>query len=112
MSGAGGRVRVTSPQTRVALARRHRPAQHLLPLPSPESGADTEAARALFRRQRRLAARTLGLLGGLLLGLSGLLWLLPAPLSWVVLMVGSYPLLLLIAVCHVRAAERNEDRAP
>jgi hypothetical protein len=113
-------VRVTSPQTRIALSRRHRPAQHLLPLPVPGSD-DAQAlalARARFVRQRRLAARTLCLLGLLLFGLSGLLGGLPLlgrltvagfPVSWLLLMAASYPLLLVIAVFHVRAAERIED---
>ncbi|GAA1915622.1 hypothetical protein GCM10009716_26190 [Streptomyces sodiiphilus] len=114
------RVRVTSPQTRIALSRRHRPAQHLLPLPDPQSGDEhaTAAARTLFARQRRLALRTLALLGMLLFGLSGLLGLWPEldglsvagiPVPWLLLAASSYPLLLLIAVLHVRAAERLED---
>lgn len=118
MSGTR-RVRVTSPQTRIALSRRHRPAQHLLPLPVPGSddAVATDAARALFARQRRLALRTLVLLGTLLFGLSGLLAALPVldrvaiggfPASWLLLMSASYPLLLLIAVVHVRGAERVE----
>lgn len=113
------RVRITSPQTRIALARRHRPAQHLLPptIPGPGDRDSTEAVRALFARQRRQAARTLGLLGAVLFGLSGLLAAAPVlsrvtvldvPLSWLLLMGGSYPVLLLIAVRHVRRAERLE----
>ncbi|MFR9723668.1 hypothetical protein ACL02R_09915 [Streptomyces sp. MS19] len=122
MSGGPRRVRVTSPQTRIALSRRHRPAQHLVPPPGPgaDDEQDTQAARALFLRQRRLALRALGLLGALLLGLSGLLAALPAldrvtvlgfPASWLLLMAAGYPLLLVIAVTHVRAAERAERGA-
>ncbi|MDT0308587.1 hypothetical protein RM780_16710 [Streptomyces sp. DSM 44917] len=124
MSEQGGgaarrRVRVTSPQTRIALARGHRPAQHLLPLPLPGS-ADEEAlerSRRIFAAQRRLAARTLAALGLLLFGLSGLLGGVPAlgrvtvagvPLSWLLLLAGAYPLLLALAALHVRAAERRE----
>ncbi|RMI45855.1 hypothetical protein [Streptomyces triticirhizae] len=118
MSGTR-RVRITSPQTRIALARRHRPAQHLLPptIPGADDRDSTEAVRALFARQRRQAARTLALLGAVLFGLSGLLAAAPAlshvtllgvPLSWLLLMGGSYPVLLLIAVRHVRRAERLE----
>lgn len=110
------RVRVTSPQTRIALARKHRPAQHLLPLPLPGSDdeADLTAARAVFARQRRLALRTMGLLGLLVFGLSGLLSVLPVlgritllgiPYSWLLLMAASYPLLLVIALWHVWRAE-------
>ncbi|SOD61887.1 putative solute:sodium symporter small subunit [Streptomyces zhaozhouensis] len=113
------RVRITSPQTRIALARRHRPAQHLLPptIQGPDDRDTTEAVRALFADQRRQAARTLALLGAVLFGLSGLLAAAPAlsrvtlvgvPLSWLLLMGGSYPVLLAIAVRHVRRAERLE----
>ncbi|WP_207957404.1 hypothetical protein [Streptomyces sp. YIM 98790] len=114
------RVRITSPQTRIALSRRHRPAQHLLPLPHGDDAdrrADAEA-RKVFVRQRRLAVRTLALLITLLFGLSGVLALSPAldqvslygmPVSWLMLMTGSYPVLLLIGLLHVRAAERIED---
>lgn len=113
------RVRITSPQTRIALSRRNRPAQHLLPphLPRPGAGGDDDAARAFFARQRRLALRTLAVLGALLFGLSGLLGALPVldgitiagvPASWLLLMTASYPLLLVIAILHVRRAERNE----
>ncbi|WP_049567335.1 hypothetical protein [Streptomyces sp. SBT349] len=113
------RVRVTSPQTRIALSRGHRPAHHLLPQPVPGSAGAGELAeaRAVFARQRRLALRTLAILGLLLFGLSGLLGALPSlgrvtvvgvPASWLLLMAASYPLLLVIAVLHVRAAERIE----
>ncbi|WP_194117716.1 hypothetical protein [Streptomyces hoynatensis] len=121
------RVRVTSPQTRIALARGHRSLRGLRepqdrPGPGQEAEelAATEAARALFVRQRRLAARTLALLGLLLTGLSGLLGALPAlgrltlggvPASWLLLMAASYPLLLLIALLHVRRAEELERDA-
>ncbi|MDB1087473.1 hypothetical protein PJ985_07830 [Streptomyces sp. ACA25] len=117
---SGRRVRVTSPQTRIALSRRHRPAQHLLPLPEPGEDTDTVAGRAVFARQRRLALHTLGQLGLLLFGLSGLLAAAPAlgritlggvPVSWMLLMAASYPMLLVIAVLHVRRAERIEDGA-
>jgi putative solute:sodium symporter small subunit len=115
------RVRVTSPQTRIALSRRHRPAHHLRPQPLPGTGEaderETARARELFARQRRQTARTLGLLALLLFGLSGLLAALPVlgrvtvagfPASWLLLMTGSYPVLLVIGVVHVRAAERIE----
>lgn len=111
------RVKVTSPQTRLALTRRHRPHPHPLPLPPLPN---EEAARALLVRQRRLALRTLALLGLVLFGVSGLIAALPAldrhtvagwPVSWLLLAVATYPLLLLLALTHVRAAERAEDRA-
>ncbi|WP_129841004.1 hypothetical protein [Streptomyces sp. RFCAC02] len=120
------RVRVTSPQTRIALARRRRPAHAPPPAVAPGPGpgdtdpAGTEAARTLFARQRRIALRTMAALGALLFGLSGLLAALPAldritvlgfPASWLLLMAAGYPALLVIAVLHVRATEHAEDGA-
>lgn len=123
------RVRVTSPQTRIALSRRYHPAQHLLPPPAHDTfgaeahdtfGAEAQAraaaARVRFARQRRLAVRTLCALGGVLFGLSGLVAALPVldqvrvaekPVSWLLMGV-SYPLLFVVAAGHVRAAERIE----
>ncbi|WP_306369474.1 hypothetical protein [Nocardiopsis sp. CC223A] len=111
------REKLTSPQTRIALARGNRPAQHLLPIPEP---VDTEAARRLFHRQRRTAARTVGLLSLLLFGMSGAFALWPqltqarlagVPLSWALLVAAVYPLLFLLALWHVRSAERAEEQA-
>ncbi|NKY96473.1 hypothetical protein [Nocardiopsis alborubida] len=111
------REKLTSPQTRIALARGNRPAQHLLPIPEP---VDTEAARALFRAQRRTAVRTVAVLSALLFGMSGAFALFPAlgeirpggvPLSWLLLTVAIYPMLFGLALWHVRSAERIEDRA-
>ncbi|GAA1099390.1 hypothetical protein NE857_30255 [Nocardiopsis exhalans] len=111
------REKLTSPQTRIALARGNRPAHHLLPVPEP---VDTEAARRLFQSQRRTAVRTVVLLAVLLFGLSGSFALFPAlgeirlaevPVSWLLLTVGIYPVLFGLALWHVRAAERLEDEA-
>ncbi|WP_150255959.1 hypothetical protein [Nocardiopsis deserti] len=111
------REKLTSPQTRIALARGNRPAQHLLPIPEP---VDTEAARALFRAQRRTAVRTVAVLSALLFGMSGAFALFPGlgeirpggvPLSWLLLTVAIYPMLFGLALWHVRSAERIEDRA-
>ncbi|WP_017573598.1 hypothetical protein [Nocardiopsis halotolerans] len=111
------REKLTSPQTRIALARGNRPAQHLLPIPGP---VDTEAARGVFRSQRRIALRTVALLSVLLFGMSGAFALFPVlgdvrpggvPLSWLLLTVAVYPLLFGLALWHVRSAERVEDRA-
>ncbi|MCY9785962.1 hypothetical protein KIK06_18900 [Nocardiopsis sp. EMB25] len=110
------REKLTSPQTRVALARGNRPVQHLLPLPEP---VDTERARRLFGAQRRIAARTVALLSVLLFGMSGVFALFPAlgrvrwaelPVSWLLLTVVVYPLLFGLALWHVRSAERAEER--
>lgn len=111
------REKLTSPQTRIALARGNRPAQHLLPIPGP---VDTEAARRLFHRQRRTAVRTVLLLSVLLFGVSGAVALFPelgqirpaqVPVSWLLLTVGIYPLLFGLALWHLRSAERVEERA-
>ncbi|MEU0237249.1 hypothetical protein ABZ234_06110 [Nocardiopsis sp. NPDC006198] len=111
------REKLTSPQTRIALARGNRPAQHLLPIPGP---VDTEAARKLFHAQRRTAVRTVALLTVLLFGVSGAFAAFPVlghvrlgdvPLSWLLLAAGIYPLLFGLALWHVRSAERVERRA-
>lgn len=111
------REKLTSPQTRVALARGNRPAQHLLPIPGP---VDTEEARRLFRAQRWRAIRTIVLLSLLLFGTSGAFVAFPqlgevrvaeVPLSWLLLTAALYPLLFGLALWHMRSAERVEDRA-
>lgn len=108
------REKLTSPQTRIALARGNRPVQHLQPVPEP---VDTEAARALFQAQRRTAVRTVVVLSVLLFGLSGSFALFPVlgeirlaqvPLSWLLLTVAVYPLLFGLALWHVRSTERLE----
>lgn len=110
------RVKVTSPQTRVALARRSRGERRVLPLPGP---ADPARARQVFEAQRRLAIRTVASLGLVLFGTSGVIALAPAldqvvvagaPVSWLVLTAATYPVLLVLAVLHVRAAERIDTR--
>ncbi|MGP4113240.1 hypothetical protein ACTWP5_20285 [Streptomyces sp. 4N509B] len=120
MTASPRRVRITSPQTRIALSRRNQPAPHLLPhvLDGTGIAAETDPAdHALYLRQRRLAVRTLCVLGAVVFGLSGLLGALPVldrvsvlgiPASWLLLMTASYPLLLLIALLHVRRAEQHE----
>lgn len=115
--GGARRVKVTSPQTRIALARGHRRHPQLLPLPAP---ADAEAARAVFAAQRRTALRTVALLGTVLFGTSGTIAALPVldrvswwgvPVSWLLPAVATYPVLLALAFDHVRRTERVEDRA-
>ncbi|MEE1930481.1 hypothetical protein V1J52_20215 [Streptomyces sp. TRM 70351] len=114
MTGAR-RVKVTSPQTRIALARGRRSDRRSLPLPGP---ADPELARRVFAAQRRTALRTTVLLAAVLFGTSGTIAALPVldrlrvggvPVSWLLLAAATYPLLLLIAAAHVRTAERTEE---
>lgn len=111
------REKLTSPQTRVALARGNRPAQHLLPIPGP---VDTDAARRLFRAQRWRAVRTIVLLSLLLFGVSGAFAAFPqlgevrvaqVPLSWLILTAALHPLLFGLALWHMRSSERVEDHA-
>ena len=106
------RVKVTSPQTRVALARRSRVVRGALPLPGP---ADPARARQVFVAQRRLAVRTVALLGLVLFGTSGVIAVAPAldrvfmvgvPVSWLLWTPATSPVRLVLAVGHVRAAER------
>lgn len=110
------RVKVTSPQTRVALARSSRGERRVLPLPGP---SDPARARQVFEAQRRLAIRTVASLGLVLFGTSGVIALAPAldrvivagaPVSWLMLAAATYPVLLVLAVLHVRAAERIDTR--
>lgn len=107
------RVRVTSPQTRLALRRRTdamRPINRRAGLPPIASTPiDMDAAERALRRQRRLALRTV-----LALGLALAVLLLAADLAggrlgWAVLFLAPYPVLLAIAAVHVRRAERIES---
>lgn len=110
---ASQRVRVVSPQTRLALARRARGFGRVVLA----ADFDAVAARRIHRRQRRLALLSMGALALLVLGLPLLLAALPAlgrvrladvPVSWLLLGAAPYPLLLLLARTHLRAAERAE----
>jgi hypothetical protein len=106
------RVRVTSPQTRLALRRRSDATRRLSRLSGrPPVGRDAidlgDAERALHR-QRRLAIRTAA---ALLIALAALLTaavLTPGRLGWAVLFFAPYPILLVLAAVHVRRAERIE----
>ncbi|MGW0999505.1 hypothetical protein [Streptomyces sp. NPDC002520] len=107
------RVAVVSPQTRLALARRSASGRHLVLPPD----FDATAARRAYLRQRRLAAVTVLVLAALLLALPLLIATVPqlgtvrwagVPLSWLLVGVLAYPLLLLAAVALLRRAERAE----
>ncbi|MGW7381485.1 hypothetical protein [Streptomyces sp. NPDC054794] len=107
------RVAVVSPQTRLALARRSASGRHLV-LPT---DFDAAAARRAYLRQRRLAGVTMLVLAALLLALPLLIATVPRlgtirwagiPLSWLMVGVLAYPLLLLAALALLRRAERAE----
>jgi hypothetical protein len=109
-----GRVSVTSPQTRLALAGRRSGAPAAPPHLAP---AEAERARRIHRRQLRGALVVLALLGALLLGLPLLLSALPeldgvrlggVPVSWLAVAVLPYPLLVGLARWQLRRAERTE----
>jgi hypothetical protein len=109
------RVAVTSPQTRLAHARRRsrgRWRQTRLP------AGDTQRATALYTAQRRRGIPALVLMFALLLGLPGIfaafpgldtLRLLGIPVSWLMLAVLPYPAMALLARWQLRRAERIED---
>ncbi|HEX4249583.1 MAG TPA: hypothetical protein VH008_17090 [Pseudonocardia sp.] len=105
---------MTSPQTRLAMAR-HRPgARRQLPHLAP---ADLERARRIHRAQLRAALAAVGLLALLIVGLPVLLAAFPGldgvrvgglPVSWLALGVLPYPALVLLARWQLRRAERLE----
>lgn len=109
------RVAVTSPQTRLAHARRRSRGRWRQPrLPA----GDTQRAAALYTAQRRRGIPALLLMFALLLGLPGVFALFPAldtvrllgiPLSWLMLAVLPYPAMALLARWQLRRAERIED---
>jgi hypothetical protein len=108
------RVRVTGPPRRragrpSAPARRHIDAQSRL---------GEVYLSSLLREQLRLAVLSLAVLVCTVVSQPLLFWLAPglagvrvlgAPLPWLLLGVGVYPLLVLVGWRFVRAAERNED---
>jgi hypothetical protein len=107
------RVRVTSPQTRLAQRRGADAMGRLSHLsgrpPMPLTAIDLEAAERALRRQRRLAVRTAV---SLLIALAALLTaaaVVPGRLGWAVLFFAPYPVLLALAALHVRRAEQVED---
>lgn len=103
------RVRVTAPRT----GSRGTAAQ-----PGP-GDPSTVYVRSLIRSQLRVALVAAGSFAIVLAGVTAALAFVPEvreftlggiPIAWFVLGVGVYPLVLLVAVSVVRAAERNEDR--
>ncbi|GAA2992568.1 hypothetical protein [Actinokineospora diospyrosa] len=109
------RVAVTSPQTRLAHARRrHRTAWR----PPTMDPAEVRQALRVYRAQRARAVAALGTLFGLLLGLPVLLWLTPGwdevrvlgiPLSWIAIVAIPFPAMVVLSHWQLRRAERAED---
>ncbi|GAB3296838.1 hypothetical protein [Parasphingorhabdus pacifica] len=115
MSG-NKRVQVTSPQTRLAHSRPKLRGRWRAPRLRP---ADAERARALYMAQRKLAVAPLAGLLALLFGLPIVFALLPVldelrvleiPVSWLMLVVLPFPVMVLLALWQLRRAERV-DRA-
>ncbi|WP_205324916.1 hypothetical protein [Glycomyces sp. YM15] len=106
------RVRVTSPQTRLALRRRSDATGRLSRLagrpPVGRSAIDLDDAERALRRQRRLAVRTAAALLFALAALLTAAFVTPGRLGWAVLFFAPYPILLALAAVHVRRAERIE----
>jgi hypothetical protein len=109
------RLAVTSPQTRLAHAQGRASGPWRVPR---LDAAETSRAVALYRRQRRPAAITLAGLGLLLCGLPVTFTLWPGldqvrvfdiPLSWLMLGVLPFPLMVLLGWWQLRHAERVED---
>lgn len=107
------RVRVTSPQTRLA-QRRGSDAKGRLsrlsgrPPLSSLTAIDLVAAERALHRQRRLAVRTATALALSLAALLIAAVFTPGRLGWAVLFFAPYPILLALAAVHVRRAERIE----
>ncbi|MDN5861108.1 MAG: hypothetical protein L0H84_21090 [Pseudonocardia sp.] len=108
------RVAVSSPQTRVALARRH---TEYVGQPPHLAPGDLERARRAHREQLRWALVAVMLLGGLIVGIPVLLAAIPAwddvrvggiPVSWLAVGVLPYPLLIALTQWQLRRAERIE----
>ncbi|MEU6859592.1 hypothetical protein AB0B28_12060 [Glycomyces sp. NPDC046736] len=106
------RVRVTSPQTRLALRRKSDAMGRLSHLagrpPIPSSAIDLAAAERALQRQRRLALRTAASLVLCLALLLAAAALAPGRIGWIALFFAPYPILLILAAVHVRRAERIE----
>ncbi|MBM7773547.1 hypothetical protein JOD54_003751 [Actinokineospora baliensis] len=109
------RVAVTSPQTRLAHARRrHRTAWR----PPTMDPAEVRQALRVYQAQRTRAAAALGTLFALLFGLPVLLDLTPewddvrvfgVPLSWIAIVAIPFPAMVALSHWHLRRAERAED---
>ncbi|MEU6646377.1 hypothetical protein ABZ863_28045 [Saccharomonospora sp. NPDC046836] len=110
------RVTVTSPQTRLAHARRRYRGRWR---PTTLDPAEAPRAVALYRVQLRWAIVTLVLLFALIFGLPLLLAAWPAldevrllgiPMSWLAMVVVPFPAMVALAFWHLRRAERAEEK--
>lgn len=110
----GRRVSVTSPQTRLAHARRRYRGPWR---PTTLDPAEMPRAIALYRAGRRQAVTALAALGALVFGLPFALWLWPAlddvrvagvPVSWAAIVLVPFPAMVTVAFWQLRRAERTE----
>jgi hypothetical protein len=110
------RVAVTSPQTRLARARRR---THRRWRASRLDQAELDRALALYRAQRLPGLVSLALMALLLLGLPVVFAVWPGldsvrlagiPLSWLMLGALPFPLMVWLAAWQLRRAERIERR--
>jgi len=109
------RVAVTSPQTRLAHARRRVPTAWRPPTLDPTAA---ERAMGIYTRQRRLAIVPILALFAVLLGIPVVLSLFPAlddvrlvgiPLSWLAMAALPYPAMIALARWQLLRAEKAED---
>ncbi len=109
------RVTVTSPQTRLAHARRRYRGPWR---PTTLDPVEAPFAVALYRRQRRRAVVALTMAFALVFGLPLVLALVPwlgelrvfdVPVSWLSVMVLPFPAMALLAFWQLRGAEREES---
>lgn len=109
---------MTAPLPRVRITAPRSGARGTAGTPGP-GDPSTVYVRSLIRSQLRVAVVAAGSFAIVLAAITAALAFVPPvreftvegiPIAWIVLGVGVYPLVLLVAVTVVRAAERNEDR--
>lgn len=114
----GRRVAVTSPQTRLAHARRRYRGPWR---PTTLDPTEVPRAIALYRAGRSRALAALAALGALVFGLPFVLWLWPAldevrvagvPVSWAAIVLVPFPVMVAVAFWQLFRAERAERDMP
>ena len=109
---------MTAPPPRVRITAPRSGRRPTVSVPGP-GDPSTVYVRSLIRSQLRVALVAAGSFALALAGITAALALVPEvreftvagiPVAWFVLGVGVYPIVLLVAVVVVRAAERNEAR--